>query len=117
LNILAGGDRRRFGRSDTSRGSPHSILDLFGHCQERLLNVGSVLRRSLEEGDAQLIGKFLRNAVLDDLLTGQVGLVADEELINAFGGITINLLEPLLDVGEGFAVCNVVTTMIPWAPR
>ena len=43
----------------------------------------------------------LCNAVLNDLLIGQVGLVADKELVNAFGSITINLLEPLLDVGEG----------------
>jgi len=108
LDILAGSDRRRFGSSDTSRGRSHSILDLLGHRQECLLNVGGVLRRGFKEGDVQLIGKFLRNAVLDDLLTGQVGLVTDEELVNAFGGITINLLEPLLDVGEGVAVSNIV---------
>ena len=98
------------------------ILDLLGHRQESLLNVGSILCRGLEEGDVQLIREFLKdpasvvvstryatstnlcNAVLNDLLTGQVGFVANEQLINAFGGITINLLEPLFNVGEG--VCN-----------
>ena len=95
------------------------ILDLLGHCQESLLNVCSVLRRGLEEWDVQLIGEFLRdpvsvapntqragfthlcNAIFDDLLAGQIGFVPNEELIHAFGGITVNLLEPLLDVGEG----------------
>ena len=46
----------------------------------------------------------LCNTVLNDLLTGQVRFVANKELINAFRGITINLLEPLFNVGEG--VCN-----------
>ena len=95
------------------------ILDLLGHCQESLLNVCGVLRRGLKEWDVQLISKFLRdpvsvtpdtrhaastnlsNAVFNDLLVGQVGFVPNEELIYAFGGITVNLLEPLLDVGEG----------------
>jgi len=98
------------------------IFDLLGHRQECLLNVSSILCRGLEEGDVQLIREFLKdpasvvvnpqcapstnlcNTVLDDLLTGQVGFVANEELINPFRGITINLLEPLLNVGEG--VCN-----------
>jgi len=46
----------------------------------------------------------LCNAVLDDLLVGEVGFVANEELIHAFGGVTINLLEPLFHVGE--SVCK-----------
>lgn len=99
------------------------VLDLLGHCQESLLNVGSVLRRGLEEGNVQLIGEFLEdpasvvvnislmeradlcNTILDDLLVSQVGFVANKEFIDAFRGITVNLLEPLLDVGEGF--CSV----------
>lgn len=46
----------------------------------------------------------LCNAVLNNLLASQVGFVANEELINAFRGITINLLEPLLNIGKG--VCS-----------
>ena len=98
------------------------ILDLLGHCQESLLDVSRVLRRGLEEGNVQLIGKFLKgaasvavgvrygtsanlcNTVFDNLLAGEIGFVANEELINAFRGITINFLEPLLHVGEG--VCD-----------
>ena len=39
------------------RDSP--VLDLLGHGQESLLDVGSVLSRGLEEWDIQLVGEFL----------------------------------------------------------
>ena len=35
-------------------------------------------------------------------------LVADEELVDALGGVAVNLLEPLLDVGERVLVGDVV---------
>ena len=35
------------------------VLDLLRHRQERLLDVGSVLRGSLQEWDRQLVGEFL----------------------------------------------------------
>lgn len=38
------------------------VLNLLGHRQEGLLDVCGVLGRRLEEGDVQLIGKFLHNA-------------------------------------------------------
>jgi hypothetical protein len=37
----------------------HALLDLTGHGQESLLNVGSVLGRSLEERDAKAVGELL----------------------------------------------------------
>ena len=37
----------------------HTLLDLAGHGQESLLNVGGVLGRGLEEGDAQAVGELL----------------------------------------------------------
>lgn len=99
------------------------ILDLLSHRQESLLNVGGVLCRGLEEGNVQLISEFLYdpdmslglhigcvtftnlcNAVLDNLLASQIGFVANEELVYAFRGITINLLEPLLHVGESVCI-------------
>ena len=42
----------------------------------------------------------LCRCVVDDLLGGQVGLVADEELVHVLSGIAVNLLQPLLDVVE-----------------
>ena len=141
LDVLARGGRRGFGISDTSRGGFHSvtrkvshirikvlesldvpILDLLGHCQESLLNVGSVLRRDLEEGNVQLIGEFLNDptsiainrryatstnlciAVLDGLLAGEVGFVVNDELAHAPRGVTISLLESLFHVRE--SVCK-----------
>lgn len=35
------------------------VFDLFGHCQEGLLNVGGILCRCLEEWDGELIREFL----------------------------------------------------------
>ena len=76
----------------------------------------------------------LRHAVLYDLLAGQIGLVADKELVDALGGVTVDLLQPLLDVRESVCVLLSIkamqpstkyaplsvtsyTTMIPCAPR
>jgi hypothetical protein len=38
------------------------VLDLLGHGKESLLDVGGVLGRGLEEGDAELVGKALAAA-------------------------------------------------------
>lgn len=43
---------------------------------------------------------YLRDAVLHNLLAGQVRLVANKELVNTLGRIAVDLLEPLLDVRE-----------------
>lgn len=40
-------------------GSPHTVLDLLGHGQESLLNVGGALSRCLQEGDWELVSEFL----------------------------------------------------------
>lgn len=37
----------------------HALLDLARHGEERLLDVARVLGRSLEEGNAEAVGKFL----------------------------------------------------------
>lgn len=43
---------------------------------------------------------YLGDSVLNHLLVGHIALVADEQLVHAFGGITVNFLEPLLHVVE-----------------
>ena len=43
----------------------------------------------------------LGNSVLDHLLASQVALVTNEELVDALDGISVNLLQPLLDIREG----------------
>lgn len=44
-----------------SRLGTHALLDLSGHGQESLLDVGSVLSRGLEERDAKAVGELLQN--------------------------------------------------------
>lgn len=81
------------------------ILDLLRHGQEGLLDVGCVLCRRLQERDGQLVCEFLKrlckrvwrvtrraadkrekylcDAILDDLLPGEIRLIAHEQLVNA----------------------------------
>ncbi len=49
---------------------------------------------------------YLGRGVVDDLLGGQIALVADEKLVDILSGVTVDLLEPLLDVREGLLWWN-----------
>ena len=51
---------------------------------------------------------YLCDLVVNHLLVRHIALVAHEQLVHAFGGVTINLLQPLLDVVEGVHVGHVV---------
>lgn len=51
---------------------------------------------------------YLGDGVLDDLLVRHVALVADKQLVDALGGIAVNLLQPLLDVVERVHVGHIV---------
>ena len=51
---------------------------------------------------------YLGNGVLNDLLIRHVALVPDQQLIDTFGSVTINLLKPLLDVVERIHVRHIV---------
>jgi hypothetical protein len=46
--------------------------------------------------------------VLDHLLRHQIVLVPDEQLVDALDGVSVDLLEPLLDVGKSVVVGDVV---------
>lgn len=48
------------------------------------------------------------HSVLDDFLVLQVGLVANEELVDALARVAVDLLQPLLDVAESVLVRHVV---------
>lgn len=50
----------------------------------------------------------LGNGVLDNLLIRHIALVAYKQLVDAFGGIPVNLLEPLLDVVERVHISDIV---------
>jgi hypothetical protein len=47
------------------------------------------------------IKRYLGDRVLDNLLIREIGFVANKELVHALGRITVNLLQPLLDVRKG----------------
>jgi hypothetical protein len=46
--------------------------------------------------------------VLDNLLVRHIGLVADQQLVDALGGVSVNLLQPLLHVVERVHVGDIV---------
>lgn len=51
---------------------------------------------------------YLGDCVLHDLLVRHIALVAHEELVDALGGVSVDLLEPLLDVVERVHVGDIV---------
>lgn len=51
---------------------------------------------------------YLRNCVLHDLLVRHIALVAYEQFVDTLCGISVDLLEPLLDVIERVHVSNIV---------
>ena len=126
-DALAGSDVDVGFRVISRDAAAHALLDLAGHGQEGLLDVASVLGRGLEEGNAEGIGEFLTRSascggatrgyassrylghcVLNHLLVGHIALVSHEELVNALGGVSVDLLQPLLDVVEAVHVGDVV---------
>ena len=65
--------------------------------------IGKLLRRSSDthvKNTKPWVQTCLGHAVLDDLLVGQIRLVADQQLVNAFRCVTVNFLQPLLDIRE-----------------
>ena len=105
---LARPDRGTLGPLVKRRLRRHARLDLAGHGHERLLDVGGVLRRSLQERDANLIGKRLRRLVVHRPLRREVALVTHQQLVHVLVGVPVDLVEPLLDVVEGLRVRHVV---------
>lgn len=118
-------------RRDLTGNPP--VFNLLRHGQEGLLNVRRVLGTSLEERNTERVREFLKGAratsanlclrllrmcqkkrshlrgvVVHDLLIRQIALVADQELVDTLVGITVNFLEPLLDVVESIHVGNIV---------
>jgi hypothetical protein len=82
-------------------------LDVGGHLEEGLLDVGRRLGRRLDEGDAQASGEVTR-LVGVDLAVRAVRLVADKELVDVVGRELVDLLQPVADVVERLLVRDVV---------
>ena len=51
---------------------------------------------------------YLRNSVFHDLLVRHIALVADQQLVHSFRSISVNLLQPLLDIVEAVHVGDIV---------
>jgi hypothetical protein len=51
---------------------------------------------------------YLCRSILDDFFVRHIGLVADKELVDALGRISINFLQPLLDIIERIHVGDIV---------
>jgi hypothetical protein len=86
----------------------HPGLNLRSHGQKGLFDIGRCLGGGFQEFNPERVGKFLALLGSHDTLGGQIGLVADQELIDIFRSVSVNLVQPLLDVVEGFGVSNVV---------
>jgi hypothetical protein len=86
----------------------HSGLDLAGHGQKRLFYVGGGLGGSLEEFNAQGVSKLLTLFGRHDALAGQIGLVANQQFVDILCCISVNFVEPLLDIVERFLVGDIV---------
>jgi hypothetical protein len=52
----------------------------------------------LEEGDAELVGEGLALLGADDALVLPVALVANEDLVDALGGVLLHVGKPCADV-------------------
>lgn len=72
------------------------------------LVLSRILDRYSWHGPSNKRNTYLGDSVLDHLFVSQVRLVADKKLVDTLRGIAVNLREPLLNVGEGVLVGNIV---------
>jgi hypothetical protein len=57
---------------------------------------------------SKVIDMYLCSIVVDSLLIYQITLIANQELVNTFSGVSVDFLQPLLDIAEGFRVRDIV---------
>jgi hypothetical protein len=86
----------------------HPGLDLAGHGEKGLFDIGGSLCRCLEEFNAKAVGKLLALFGGDDTLGRQIRLVAHQELVDVFAGVPVNFVQPLLYVVEGFVISDII---------
>ena len=72
--------------------------DLPREREERLLDALVDLCGGLHELDAELVGELAALLLGDGALLGPVGLVADEDLVDALGGVLLDVGVPCADV-------------------
>ena len=75
-----------------------SLLNIRCKRVKGLVDVNVALGRDLEKGDAEFVGERLALFCRDGALLLPVALVANENLVNAFGGMLLDVGEPCADV-------------------
>ena len=71
---------------------------------------GPNLSRLLQGTKAKPV-PYLCCGIVDHLLGSQVTLVAYQELVHAFVGISVDFVEPLLDIVKTVLVCHVIDNL------
>ena len=102
------GDFAGVGACVVLSGSDHAVFDLTGHCDEGLFNVGRVLRRGLDERDAQRCREVFGDLEVYRALGGEITFVSHQQFVNVLAGIALDLAQPLLHVREAHLICHVV---------
>jgi hypothetical protein len=80
------------------RAINEALLDVRGEAVKRLIHVDVALSRDLEERDAEFVSKRLALFCRDGALFFPVALVANEYLVDALGGVLLDVGEPCADV-------------------
>ncbi len=94
--------------TSSSRLSFHSSLDLARHREKGLFDIGARLGRRFQKFDAERVRKLLTLLGANHSFSCQIGLVADQKLVDVFGCVSVNFVQPLLNVRERFSVRHVV---------
>lgn len=72
-------------------GIDDALLDITGEGEEGLFHVDVALCRDLHEGDAEFVSQSLALGGGDSALLFPVTFVADEDLVDAFGGMLFDV--------------------------
>jgi hypothetical protein len=73
-----------------------------------LVDVDVALCGDLEERNAEFVGEGLATLCADGALLLPVALVADEDLVDAFGGVLLDVGEPGANVYRVLVLCSEV---------
>ena len=95
-------------RSGGSLLSAHSLFDLPGDGDERLLNVTWALCGSLQERNVETLCKLLCGVNIHRPLVLKIALVSNQKLLHALTSISVNLFQPLFHVVKCCLVRHVI---------
>lgn len=88
--------------------SLHSSLDLTGHGEKSLFDIGGSFGWRLKELNTKAIGKFLALLRRYNSLPGKIGFISDKEFVYILSCISVNFVQPLFYIVERFLISNIV---------